>query len=268
MIILSILIHLVGNFLPTWILPKSRQINPIMKLSGLFADFFAAFLILFLMHLFSPKAYYIDNKHAIYGLEFNKTMQELGFENGDKILSVNNQPIRKVSEITNLIIFNSNSNIKVKRKNSYMNLKINDEGIMKIVQSEGSPITVKSSSNTGKIKEIKETEEKFSLKKVLKSYQNNITGAYHFIIPQHDYKKLSGINLKTNSFKEKISLLGFCSTVVGLLNLIPLPGFSMGNVIISLIELKIKKPFNQKKKNIICLSTVFVVIIFILSLHY
>lgn len=75
MILLSILIHLVGNYLPKWILSKNKQMNTIMKLSGLFADFFVAFLILLLIHLFSPKAYYVNNKDAINGLEFNETMQ-------------------------------------------------------------------------------------------------------------------------------------------------------------------------------------------------
>ena len=196
MIILSILIHLVGNYLPKWILSKNKQMNPIMKLSGLFADFFAAFFILLLIHLLSPRAYYVNNKDATNGLEFNETMQQLGFENGDKILSVNNQPIRKVSEITNLIIFNSNSTIKVKRKNSYMTLKINDEGIMKILQSDRIAIKEKiiAHNNSGEVQEVKQTKEKFSFLAVLKSYQNNIKGAYHFIIPQNDYKKIRGIN--------------------------------------------------------------------------
>jgi membrane-associated protease RseP (regulator of RpoE activity) len=270
MIILSILIHPVGNYLPKWILPKNKQINPIMKLSGLFTDFFVAFFILSLIHLFSPKEYYINNKDAIYGLEFNKTMQQLGFKNGDKIVSVNNQPIEKISEITSLILLNSNSIIKIKRNNNFKELKITDEEIMKILHSEGTPISVKRnfSKERGKIQEIKHTQEKFSFLAVLKSYQNNIKGAYHFIIPKNYYKKVSGFNIKTNTFKEKISLLAFCSTLVGLLNLIPLLGFSLGNFIISLIEVKREKPFNQKKKNILCLSTVFVIIIFIFILHY
>lgn len=270
MIILSILIHLLGNYLPKWILPKSKQYNqiPILKLSGLFIDFFISFLIFILIHLLSPKAHYISNNDAIYGLEFSNTMQQLGFENGDKIVSVNNQPIKKVSEITNLILLNSNSIIKIKRKNNFIELKITDEDIMKILQSEGNPIAVKRSSSKEKIQEIKQTEEKFSFKNVLKSYQNNIKEAYHFIIPQNDYKKMGGINMKTNNFREKISLLAFCSILIGLLNLIPLPCFSLGNFIISIIELKRDKPFNQKKKKIVSLSTVFVITIFILSLHY
>ncbi|MBW7675212.1 site-2 protease family protein [Chryseobacterium chendengshani] len=241
-----------------------------MKLSGLFVDFFVAFLILFLMHLSSPKAYYISNKDAIYGLEFNKTMQELGFKNGDKIVSVNNQPLEKTSEIINLILFNSNTTIKIKRNNNYQEIRIDDQEKIKIIQSEGIAIEARipTHNGNGEIQEVKQTQVKFNFLAVLKSYQNNIRGAYHFIIPQRDYKKLSGINMKTNSFKEKISLLAFCSTIVGLINFIPLPGFSLGNFIVSLIELKRKKPFTQKKKNILCLSTVFVIIIFILGFHY
>lgn len=268
MIVVSILIHFLGNYLPKWILSKAKQNNPFLKLSGLFVDFFTAFLILFLIHLLSPKAYYIDNKDIIYDLEFNETMLQLGFENGDKIISINNQPIKNISEITNLILLNPNSIIK--RKNDYKELKISDSEAMKILQSEGTPIKAKLKPNTkeGKIQEIKQTQEKFSFEKVLKNFQHNIKEAYDFIIPKKDYKKVGGIGATSKSFIGQISLLPFYCIIVGLLNLLPLPGFSLGNFIISFIELKRGKAFNLKKKNIVSLCTVCFVIIFILSLHY
>ncbi len=55
MIILSILIHCLGNYLPKWILAKNKQNNPFLKLSGLFADFFIAFLLIFLFIYYIPK---------------------------------------------------------------------------------------------------------------------------------------------------------------------------------------------------------------------
>ena len=113
------MIHILGNYFPKWILSKTRQNNPILKLSGLFIDFFAAFLILFLIHLLSPKTYYIDNKDAIYGLEFNNTMRDIGFENGDKIISINNQPVKDISKINIDILMNPNSIIKINRNNKY-----------------------------------------------------------------------------------------------------------------------------------------------------
>lgn len=79
-------------------------------------------------HLFE-KSYYIENKDAIYGLEFSNTMQELGFKNGDKIISINNQPVKKISEITNMILLNPNTIIKIKRNNNYTELKISDSEV-------------------------------------------------------------------------------------------------------------------------------------------
>ncbi|WP_042721813.1 M50 family metallopeptidase [Flavobacterium sp. B17] len=248
---------------------KTKQNNPFLKLSGLFLDFFTAFLLVFLIHLLAPKSYYIENKDAIYGLEFSNTMQELGFENGDKIISINNQPVKKISEITNMILLNPNTIIKIKRNNDYTELKISDSEVIQILQSEGTPIKVKFTPNIeeGKIQNIKQTKEKFSFIKVLENYQAYIKGAYYFINPKKDYKKISGMNLNSNSFTENISLLAFCCIIVGILNILPLPGFSFGNFIISFIELRRGKKFNLKNKNIVGLCLIFIVILFIFVLH-
>jgi membrane-associated protease RseP (regulator of RpoE activity) len=264
MIIISILIHILGNYLPKWILPKIKQQNPIVKLSGLLIDFFTAFLILLLISLTSTNTY-TDNKNAVCGLEFNDTMQKLGFQNGDKIISINNQPVKDINKIGIDIIMNPNSIIKIRRKNDYKEISINDNDITKILQSKGTLIKAKNRLNTegDKIQEIKQTKEKFSFRNILKIYQKNIRGAYDFINPKKDYKKLGGIRPVGKGFREKILFLAFCCTIVGLLNLLPLPGFSLGNFIISAIELKRGKTFNLKKKNIVCLCTVFIVILIV-----
>ncbi|MGO4708501.1 hypothetical protein AB4Y90_05150 [Chryseobacterium sp. 2TAF14] len=241
-----------------------------MKLSGLCIDFLVVFFIFFFVHLFSPKANYISNEDAIYGLEFNKTMQQLGFENGDKIISINNKPVKNTDKIGIDILMNSGSEIKIMRQNSYKVLRINDNDIAKILHSEGTPVKVRLKPNIDgeKIQQIKHTEEKFSFTSVLESYKTNIKGAYNFIIPEKDYKKIRGINITTDIFKGKILVLAFCSTIIGLLNLLPLPGFSLGNFIIAVVELRRNKRFNPKKKNIIGLCTVCFVVILILSQHF
>lgn len=269
MIIISILIHIMGNYSPKWILPKVKHNNPIIKLTGLFTDFLVAFLICFFIHLLSPKTYYIDNKDAIYGLEFNDTMKQLGFKDGDKIISINNQAVKDINKIIIDILMNPKPVIKIKRQNTDKEIKITDNNVMKIIHSEGTPIKVKLTPNIGedKIKEIKQTEEKFSIKNVLKSYQYNIKGAYEFFTPKRGYRKLLGFNLNLRGFRGALSLLAFCSTIVGVLNLLPLPGFSLGNFVVSVIELKRGKTFNLRKKNIVSVCTVFVIIIFIFYLY-
>lgn len=268
MIIISVFIHILGNHLPKWILQKAQQNNPILKLSGLFIDFFIAFLIIFLVQLLSPKGYYIDNKDAIYGYEFSDVMKEIGFEDGDKIVAVDHQPVGKATEITMAIVMDSI--ITINRDNRNIDIQIIDEDKMKILESKDIPVKVKLTPNAKgeEIKEIKRTKEKFSFIAVLKGYQINIKGAYNFINPERDYKKVSGINFSANSLKEKIGLLAFTCLIVGILNLLPLPGFSLGNFIISIIEKKRGKSFDTRKKNIIGFSTVFLVVVFILYQHF
>lgn len=263
MIIVSVLIHILGNYFPKWTLPKTKQHIPLLKLSGLLIDFFVAFLILLLISLTSANIY-IDNKDAVYGLEFNDTMQELGFKNGDKIISINNQPPKDVNKITIDIAMNPNTVIKINRDNNYKELIINDKEVIKILQSKKTPVKAKLIPNIP----LKQTKEKFSLGKVLKNYQNNIKGAYDFISPKKDYKKIGGIRTEAKGFKENVSLLAFFCTVIGILNLLPLPGFSLGNFIISIIELKKRKLFDVKKKRIVCLSSVLIVVLMILYIHY
>ena len=270
MIIISILIHLLGNYLPKWFVSKAKHNNPILKLSGLPFDFFIAFLVLFLIHLLSPKVFYIDNRDAIYGLEFNGTMQQLGFKNGDKIISVNDRPVKDIRKINVDILMNSNSEIKIKRGNHFKEIKINDDGVAKILQSEGTPIKalIKPTTEEKNAQEIKQTQEKFSFGKVFKNYQKMIKEAYDLMIPKNDHKKVGGIGAVSKNFSSQISLLPFCCIIVGLLNLLPLPGFSVGNFIISLVESRMGKVFNFKLKNIVGLFSVSAVIILIFYFHY
>ena len=270
MIIISIVIHFLGNYLPKWILPKAKQNYSFLKLSGLFLDFSIAFLVLFLIHLLSPKVYYIDNKDAIYGLEFNETIQQSGFKNGNRIISINNQPVKDISKMNIDILLNSNCEIRIKRDNNFKELKINDNDVAKILQSEGTPIKaiLKPTTEEKKARKIKQTQEKFSFGKVLKNYQIIIKEAYDFIIPKNDYKKVGGIVGVSKNFSLQISFLPFCCIVIGLLNLLPLPGFSVGNFIISFLESKKGHAFNSKWKHIVNSFSVSAVIILIFYFHY
>jgi len=119
-----------------------------------------------------------------------------------------------------------------------------------------------------KVQKIKLAQEKFSFGKVLENYQNNIKGIYNLINPIKDYKKISGMRSVSKGFIGQMSMLSFCSTIIGVLNLLPLPGFSVGNFIISFVESRRGKVFDLKKKNILGLSTILIVILVILFLRF
>ncbi|MBL4560850.1 MAG: hypothetical protein JKX79_07665 [Labilibaculum sp.] len=58
-------------------------------------------------------------------------------------------------------------------------------------------------------------------------------------------------------------ILSFNLILLGILNLIPLPGFNVGNAIISTIEIRRRKYYNRKKKNVVGSISIALVILFL-----
>ena len=111
MTVLAIIIYVLLNLAPKWML-KEKYIQmendfnwkiPFIKLTGFDFSFFIAFLLIFGITK-STKDTYIENKNAIYGLEFNNTLEEMGFQDSMKIKSINGEEIEKVSDIVKRII--------------------------------------------------------------------------------------------------------------------------------------------------------------------
>ena len=111
MIFLAILVHVLGNLSPKWILKEKFEdsVNnyswnsSLFKLSGLLASVMCSFILISAITLTS-KDKFVENKNAIYGLEFSETMKKMGFEDGDQIVSINDQEIDRVSNIIKQII--------------------------------------------------------------------------------------------------------------------------------------------------------------------
>ena len=80
------------NQTPKWILKErynqlENNFNwtiPFTKLTGFVFCFFFSFLLIFGITI-STKDTYIENKNTIYGLEFNNTMEEFGFQDSMEI---------------------------------------------------------------------------------------------------------------------------------------------------------------------------------------
>lgn len=100
MIFLALTIFIIINLSTKWILKKKfsqLEVNfnwkiPYLKLSGLLIIFLLAFFIIFSVTMTGEKKY-VENKNAIYGLKFNKTMNSFGFQNNMKIISINDKVI-------------------------------------------------------------------------------------------------------------------------------------------------------------------------------
>ena len=63
-------------------------------------------------------------------------------------------------------------------------------------------------------------------------------------------------------------LLSLSSMFIGILNLLPLPGFSIGNFAISIVENIKKKHFNKKIMHVLRIISVGLIVGFILIVVY
>ena len=67
---------------------------------------------------------------------------------------------------------------------------------------------------------------------------------------------------KINSFRGYLMLFSYCLITIGIINILPFPGFSFGNFIISTLETLRKTFFNKKRLSIIKFASILFIIIF------
>lgn len=228
---------------------KLKEDNVWSRLIGLFTIFLLAFIFCAIPILTSKKEF-TPNK---YPLDFSTEMEGIGFRDGDKIISANGKKIETVEEIPTEILMNSNS-ILIERNNQNLTISIPNEKIVEIIQSKEELVTV---SNTGKA--ISKVSESYGFDKVLDVFIDEMKVAIQFLFPSNSYKSLNDFQLENGLQKLRFSLL-----LVYIINLLPIPGFSIGNFIIAIIEKVRKQKFNPKKLRIISIICVVLTILFLL----
>ena len=274
MIIIAITIYVLMNLTPKWILKKKYKklednFNwkiPLMKLSGLGLSFCLAFLLIFGTTK-STKDKFVENGNAIYGFKFNNVMKEFGFQDSMRIMSINGENIGRVSDIVKKILMESGEiEVNVEKNGIHQVIVIKEKDKLTLMRSSNlyllEPIIQgpKGESN------IKVTTENYGFSDVLNGFGTLWKQAMIFINPNSSAKhELGGFVTisEINNFRGYLMLLSFNLIILGILNMLPLPGFSFGNLIISTIETLRKKLYDQKKKSVIGLISIFIVLVLI-----
>lgn len=89
----------------------------IIMLGGVFMNFLLAFF-LYMVILFVWGTIYIEKDDVKYGYGVSKTMENYGFQQGDKIVSVDGEPIENLSEdVGKYLMFRNIETIKVEHPN-------------------------------------------------------------------------------------------------------------------------------------------------------
>lgn len=283
MILLALLIFILGHLIPVWIFKeKFRDIRTqfvwkqfIYEISGVLTCFIIAFVIIVSISLISPKKYLL-NENAIYGVDCGPVTKEMGFSDGDKIISINDQQVVRFSDIPVRIITESGDvSVKVRRSGIDTTIIITDEGKMNMIKSNSSLLfspKLKPDSNTNTQSEkLVYTEFRSGLKESIESYKTSVKSMSRFVFPiNSESPRLGGYVTisKITNLKGGFYLLGLNLLIIGLINLLPLPGLDIGNTIIALVEKFRKKKFNSHKMNIIRIVSAAFIVIFIITRLY
>lgn len=280
MIYLAILINRLGHFIPTLIHKKKfrelrcqlkwRQI--LYELSGLIISILLAFLIIAIITLSSTDRYLL-NENAIYGVNCSSIAKEMGFKDGDKILTINDKLIERFSEITPNIVLEYNAKVKVLRNEQEHIVEVDDSYIIRIIKENVvdlfTPRLVPIDSSEKNVKQLIITESKKDFGDAIHSFRTMVKQVNILFNPTRDVSNLGGyVVIKITDFKSFLMVLALNLILVGLFCLLPIPGFEVGNAMIAFIEKIRKKNFNLRKLKILRITCVIIIMtLFILNLY-
>ncbi len=277
-VVVAIIVFVLLNLAPKWILKeKYDQLEdnfnweiPFIKLTGLVLSFFVAFLLIFGITK-TTKDTFIENRKAIYGLEFNNTMEEFGFQDSMKIKSINGEEIERVSDIVKKIIVESGDiEVSVEKSGIIEKIVLSDSDKILLMQNHKTNPIVPIMFDSNGENEIILTTKSYGFSDVIDRFGTLWKQALIIINPNPSaYKGLAGFVAisKINNFRGYLMVFSLNLIIIGILNMLPLPGFSIGNFVISAIETLRKRLYNKKRKRIIgWFSILLVIVILIVSL--
>ena len=280
MIFISILIHVLGNLAPKWIfkeyyLSERNKFSwkySLFQLSGLLTTFLFVFIFVSISTLTS-KERFIENKNAVYGLEFSETMESIGFVDGDRIESINGNKLNRVSEILiELLLPDGEVKVRINNNGKIKELTINDSDKIAIMNSRGSKhlkaIMEPIGHNGNDFDKIEISEVSKGISQIPATFGFMWNQVIRLISPNDrevgGFKSISEVGSLIGYF----TLLAFFSMFLGVLNFLPLPGFSVGNLALTIIEKNRGKHFSKMVLYILQSLSITMVILFIIISVY
>ena len=99
-------------------------------IGGVLMNFILAGII-YIAILFAWGEDYLPSENVKYGISVDSAAYQIGFRNGDKILSVNNQTFERFNELKKEMVLNSNKTVQVLRNGEKKDIFIDDKFALK-----------------------------------------------------------------------------------------------------------------------------------------
>jgi|WetSurMetagenome_2_1015567.scaffolds.fasta_scaffold82270_2 membrane-associated protease RseP (regulator of RpoE activity) len=281
MIIPALVIFILGRFIPIWVFKfnqteQNSQLSwkyVLTKMSGSLASFLIAFIIICILTLACHERYLL-NKNAIYGIKCSQIAKEAGFRDGDKIISINNQQVERFSDILKKIILEGGPvSVKVQRRENEDTIMISNKDKLDIMRSKSDdyfvPRTQPDSIINDKYEQLTYIEARSGLKSACNIYGLMFKQINILFSPRYrEYENIGGfIIISPKDLKSISIMLAMCLILIGLINLLPLPGLDLGNTVIALFEKIRGNRFNKRLMAIlktVCIVALILIIIAII----
>lgn len=253
MLPVALLIFILSFYFPYWIARKKRSESRaeitrkqvFFELSPVLTCFVFSFVLIVIITLTGSKKHLL-NKDAIYGIESNQLIEKWGFLEGDKILKINGEEVMKFYDIT-LTLINSEDDpvVEIERNQSIQTITLNSTFLLSELMEAGSnhPTFIPKNPEL-----LNFTKESYSFSDGITSYTSQFKLFSQFLPSSNGYEN-SGRYLTLSEIRSQsgyLYLLSFCLIFFGLISLIPLPGFALGNSLVVVIQKVGNKQFNQK----------------------
>ncbi|MFA5327535.1 MAG: RIP metalloprotease RseP [Prolixibacteraceae bacterium] len=108
----------------------------LIMIGGVLMNFLLAFII-YIGILYAWGDQYLPTANVKYGVEVDSTGMKIGFQTGDKILSVDNMEVENFQKIIPTIILDKASTVQVEREGQKMDIDISDDDLALLIKSKG-----------------------------------------------------------------------------------------------------------------------------------
>lgn len=112
----------------------------LIMVGGVTMNFILAFII-YIGILYAWGEQYLPTENVKYGIEVDAVGQQIGLQNGDKILLVGNQKVEDFRKIMSTVILDNARDIQVERNGEKVNVEISDDDITLLIKRGKGPIT-------------------------------------------------------------------------------------------------------------------------------
>lgn len=103
----------------------------LIMLGGVMVNFLLA-IVIYILVAFTWGERYIPNENLQYGMMVDSMALEMGFQNGDKVLKLDEEPVERWESIPGDIWLNEVKEVTVERDGEYVVLEVNDEILPKL----------------------------------------------------------------------------------------------------------------------------------------